>query len=280
MFDVLADSCLDILKTVPILLAAYALTHILETRMRAAPLLPEKMRRLGPCFGALAGLIPQCGLSAAAVTLYNSGYLTPQVLVAVFISTSDEAIPLLLASPEAGRNILLLISCKIALAVTGGYLLGCTLFRGCKVRRGRVSVATGTHSSCSASPVRAVLRRTARTAVFLLVTMLAIHLAAYRAGEDALSSLLLSGSALQPALCALIGLIPGCAISVLLTGLFLRGTISFGSAIAGLSAGAGFGYVLLLQNRAGRHKALRVIAATYLVAAIGGTLLQFALPEL
>lgn len=280
MFDVLTDSCLDILKTVPVLLAAYALTYILETRIRAAPLLLKKTQRLEPCFGALAGLIPQCGLSAAAVTLYNSGYLTPQALVAVFISTSDEAIPLLLASPEAGRNILLLISCKAALAVTGGYLLGFTLFRGCKTRRGRVSVATGTHSSCSTSPVRAVLRRTARTTVFLLVTMPAIHLTTYCVGEDALSSLLFSGSVLQPTLCALIGLIPGCAVSVLLTGLFLSGTISFGAAIAGLSTGAGFGYMLLLQNRAGRHKAFRIIAATYLIAVIGGTLLQLTLPEL
>ncbi|MGE4548813.1 MAG: putative manganese transporter [Intestinibacillus sp.] len=281
MFDVLTDSCLDILKTVPVLLAVYALTYFLETRMRTTPRLLEKTRRLGPCFGALAGSIPQCGFSSAAVTLYNSGYLTPATLVAVFVSTSDEAIPLLLANPGAGRYILLLLGCKIALAVAGGYLLDFTLFRGCKARRGHVSVVTGTHSGCcGASPVRAVLRRTARTTAFLLLTMLAINLAVCRIGGDALSSLLLSGSVLQPALCALIGLIPGCAVSVLLTGLFLSGTISFGAVIAGLSTGAGFGYVLLLQNRAGRRRAFRIIAATWLVAAVGGTLLQLALPEL
>lgn len=281
MLDVILDSCLDILKAAPILLAVYALLYLIETRMRSTPALLEKAQRLGPFFGALAGAVPQCGFSAAASALYNSGYLAPATLVAVFVSTSDEAIPLLLANPGAGRNVALLVGCKIALAVIAGYLLQWTVFRGSKVRRGRVSIVMDEGCGCCGpSPVGAILWRTVKTTLFLLVTMLLINMAVYAIGEEALSSLLLSGSVLQPALCALIGLIPGCAISVLLTELFLGGTISFGAVIAGLSTGAGFGYMLLLQKRGGRKNALKIIAATYLVAVAGGTLLQLAFPAL
>lgn len=281
MFDVILDSCLDILKTVPILIAVYALMYLVDTRIRSAPALLEKAGRLGPFFGALTGSFPQCGFSAAATALYNSGFLAPATLVAVFIATSDEALPLMLAVPDAGRSILLLVGCKIVLAVLGGYLLQWTMFRGHKTRRHGGSAPVHTHCGCcGASPVGSVIHHTVKTTAFLLITMLAINLILYQIGESALSSLLLSGSLLQPALCALIGLIPGCAISVLLTELFLGGTISFGAVIAGLSTGAGFGYMLLLQNRANRKSALRIIAATYLIAVAGGTFLQLALPML
>lgn len=281
MLDVILDSCLDILKAVPILLLVYAILYALETRIRTAPLLLEKARRLGPFFGALAGAVPQCGFSAAAATLYNSGWLAPGTLVAVFVATSDEAIPLLLANPQAGRNVLLLIGCKVALAIIGGYVLQWTLLRGGTVRRGQAPVMPEEACGCcGTTALPAILGRTVKTTLFLLLTLLTINLAVYAVGEDTLQTLLLSGSILQPALCALIGLIPGCAISVLLTELFLNGTLSFGAVIAGLSTGAGFGYVLLLQKRGARRDALKIIGATYLVGVTGGTLLQLLLPAL
>lgn len=276
MIDLIVESCVDILKTVPILLIVYALLYVIEMRMHSTPKLLEKAQQLGPFFGALAGAVPQCGFSAAAAALYNSGWLAPATLVAVFVSTSDEAIPLLLANPGAGKYIALLIGCKIALAVAGGYLLQWTLFRQEKNRREKIEIELDGCSCCGSSALGAIAGRTLKTTVFLLVTMCVINIAVYFIGEDALSSVLLTGSLWQPALCALIGLIPGCAVSVLLTELFLNGTISFGAVIAGLSTGAGFGFMLLFQKHGGRKNALRIVGATYLVAVAGGMLCTLA----
>ena len=280
LLDVLLESCLDILKTVPILLGVYALLYLIETRLRSTPRMLERAQQLGPFVGALAGSLPQCGFSAAAATLYNRGWLAPATLVAAFVSTSDEAIPLMLANPDAGRNVVLLVVCKIVLAVIGGYILQWTLFRRDAVRREAIEIDMEGCSCCGPSPLGAIVGRTLKTTLFLLVTMFLINAAVYLVGEDALSHVLLSGSLLQPALCALIGLIPGCAISVLLTQLFLGGTISFGAVIAGLSTGAGFGYVLLFGEGSSRKDALRIVSATYLVAVVGGTLVQFLFPLL
>lgn len=275
MIDVLLDSCMDILKTVPILFVVYALLYYIETRMRSVPTLLYKAQQLGPFFGALVGSVPQCGFSAAAATLYTSGWLAPATLVAVFISTSDEAIPLLLAHPGSVKNITFLILCKIAIAVIGGYALRYTVFRKEQYQPSKIHFQLEDDCSCcGGSAFGSIVGRTIKTTVFLLVTMILIDLIVHFAGEEKLASLLLSGSLWQPALCALIGLVPGCATSVLLTELFLKGTISFGAVIAGLSTGAGFGYVLLFQKRDNRQNALRIIAATYCIAVIGGTLIQ------
>lgn len=104
--------------------------------------------------------------------------------------------------------------------------------------------------------------------------MLVLDIAVHLIGEDILASLLLSDTLFQPLLCAILGLIPSCAVSVLLSELFVGGTISFGALIAGLSTGAGFGYIVLFQEKEGRRRALPVIAATFVVAVLGGMLVQ------
>lgn len=275
MFDVIVDSVKDILAALPILLVVYAFLYFVETRLQSVPRFLEKTQRIGPVFGALAGAVPQCGFSAAAATLYMGGWLAPATLVSVFISTSDEAIPVLLANPSAGKNILLLIFCKVVLAIVGGYVLHFTLFRHDSYRHEKTTVNVNVGCNCCThGPIRSIATRTFKTTLYLLVTMLLINLAVYFVGTETLSQLLLSGSLLQPALCALIGLIPGCAISVLLTELFVSGTISVGAVIAGLSTGAGFGYTLLLSAKGSRKNAWRIIGATYLIAVIGGTALD------
>lgn len=278
MLDVVIDSCLDIVKTMPILLVVYMVMYFLETRMQTMPAMLEKVQRLGPAVGAVVGTVPQCGFAAAASTLYNNGYLAPATLIAVFLSTSDEALPVLLSQPNAAPDVLLLILCKLVLAISGGFILQHTVFRG---ERGAIvptaheMPAPDAHGvCCRESMLSAVLWRTVKTTLFLMLTMLTINLLLAGLGEQALSVLLLDGSLLQPALCALIGLIPGCAISVLLSGLYLQGAISFGAVLAGLSTGAGFGYVLLLQKKSGRRHAAKIILCTYAVATLGGMLVQ------
>lgn len=275
LFHALSHSMEDVLQSAPILLVVYAVLYWLEHKMRAAPALLEKAQKVGPVVGALAGSVPQCGFSAAASALFAEGFLAPATLVAVFLATSDEAIPLLLSGGRAQETVLL-IAAKLAIAIVGGYALQWTVFRR-RPRSGKpVRIDIGHHGDhcCGTSAFSAIVWRTLQTCLFLLGFLVAINLAIEVVGEDSIATLLLSGSLLQPVLCAFIGLIPGCAISVLLSQLFLSGAIGFGGLIAGLSTGAGFGYMILLREKSSRKRAVPVIAATWVVAVLGGMICQ------
>ncbi|MGI5894990.1 MAG: putative manganese transporter [Candidatus Merdivicinus sp.] len=281
----LSHSLEHILLTIPILFLVYLLMEFLESRMERWQHTIARLRGIGPAAGAAAGCIPQCGFSAAAASLYSRGFLTGGTLIAVFLSTSDEAIPVMLANLSGWQQIAALIGIKLVLAVAAGYLLDATVFR--KETVTAVPAAhTHTHTKTDCchtekDPFRSplgnliwhALLRTLQVTLFLIVTTFVIELAFHLIGEDRLHALLLNGSPLQPLLTALIGLIPGCAVSVLLTQLFIGGHIGFGAAVAGLATGAGVGYLVLFRECGSLRKGLRIVGWTYCCAAAAGILL-------
>ena len=271
------DSAVDILKTVPALILVYAFLYWVESRTRTTPALLEKAAQFGPVCGALAGAVPQCGFSAAASALYLDDCLAPSTLVAVYLATSDEAIPVLLGNGAGAWEIVRLLLAKTVLAVAGGYLLRLTVLRGGPRWSEPIEVELEGCSCCTSGGVSTVLWRTAKTCLLLFVVLFLMNTAVFLVGEARISSLLLSGSMLQPLLCATVGLIPSCAVSVLFAELYVGGAIGFGSMVAGLSTGAGFGYMILLSDRTRRRDAYKVIALTWLLAVAGGTALQMLL---
>lgn len=274
----------DTLQTVPILFLVYLAIGWMETRMDTVTRIVTSAEPLGPIIGALVGAIPQCGFSVGCSALYCRGFLPPATLIAVYLSTSDEAIPVLLAGGADFKTVLTLIGTKLAIAVVAGYLFYFTFFRNkwhpedMPDDEMDMEEVGGDCSCCSGQTIPgAAVSRTISTTLFLFCTMLILHVIMDFIGEDTLASLLLGGTILQPALCALIGLFPGCAVSILLTELLMSGTISFGSAIAGLSAGAGFGFVLLVRESPRRRDAVKIIGCTYLAAVAAGILIDFIL---
>ena len=249
------EAFFDVLKTVPLLLAVYALLYYIENRLTDTPALLSRTAQFGPAVGALAGSIPQCGFSAAASALFSAGYLAPATLVAVFLATSDEAVPVMLAGGCSAKDII--------------------------VRRREVKIDEPLEIELNAcgcgDPLPNILGHTLKTALFLFAVLLALDLLILGVGEARLASVLLGGSIFQPLLCAVLGLVPSCAMSVLLSELYVGGAISFGALVAGLSTGAGFGYIVLLGEKQGRRKAAPVILATFVLAALGGTLTQLLL---
>lgn len=263
------DAFFDVLKTVPLLLLVYALLYYIENRLTDTPALLSRTAQFGPAVGALAGSIPQCGFSAAASALFSAGYLAPATLVAVFLATSDEAVPVMLAGGASAKSILALLVVKFVLAALGGYLLRCTVFRRREVKLDEPLEIELNACGCG-EPLPNILGHTLKTSLFLFAVLLVL----LAVGEDRLASVLLGGSIFQPLLCAVLGLVPSCAMSVLLSELYVSGTISFGALVAGLSTGAGFGYIVLLGEKKGRRRAAPVILATFVLAAVGGTVTQ------
>ena len=269
----------DIVQAIPILLIVYALLYWIENRLRSTPALLEKSAEFGPVVGALAGLIPQCGFSAAAAALFGDGFLAPATLVAVFLATSDEALPILLSEGASGTEIAALFGSKFVLAVVSGYIL--RLIWGRQKNRNHeieVDMEGGCGCGCDHGPLRGILGRTLETTILLFVITFVLELAVHSIGTDRLATIMLKDSVFQPIICAVIGLIPSCAISVVLTQLYTSGVIGMGSLIAGLSTGAGFGYMVLLGNENGRRHARPIILATMAFAIIGGIITHFLFP--
>lgn len=283
MTHALSHAFLDTLQTLPILLIVYILLEYLEAR-QITKKMADKMEKIGPAAGALVGCIPQCGFAAAASSMYSRKFLSAGTLIAVFLSTSDEALPVLLAAPEGWSKVIPLLAAKLVLAIAAGYLFQLTVFRKETTAPGQLDTIQQTidHDCCghhSHTPGKwAILgqavRRTLQIGLFLFVIMAVIEIAIHLLGEDLLNRILLNGSIFQPLLTALIGLIPGCAVSVILTQLFLTGSLSFGAAVAGLATGAGFGYLVLMKECRNWKSIGKILVCTYLAAAVGGMVLQ------
>ena len=283
ILEVLKETVLDGLKMLPFLFGAYLLLEFIEHRSG------EKLRHaLGHSgkysvpLGAGIGLIPQCGFSVAASNLYAGRLITTGTLLAVFIATSDEAIPVMLASADGTSKILPIIALKFVVAVIGGYLADLVFFRQAHMEkcgaahchhdseREEATKLLCRHCGCEGGIFRAALRHTAGTFLFLLVVLLLINAATAAIGEERLSSLMLSGSFWSPFVTAIVGLIPNCAPSVLISELYMEGTLTLGAATAGLSAGSGLGLAMLFKINRDKKQNLLILVYLYLFAVTVG----------
>ncbi len=276
IYMVIIDTLFDGVKMLPFLLGTYFFIEWLEHLASDGFILKLRTAgRFGSVAGALLGLIPQCGISVAAVGLYRAGVVTLGTLLAVFLSTSDEALPVLLANPGSWGDIWRLLLCKLVVASLAGIavdLLGIDK-RGAGNGVKESWEDKRRYDSCRCREEEAlfksVLRHTAETFFFILAVTLAINLTIATLGEDKLSVLLLTNTVWQPLLSALVGFIPSCAASVALTQLYVAGSISFGGALAGLCTSAGVGLAVLYQSRDGKNT-LKICALLYEVGAAAG----------
>lgn len=276
MLDILLDSVIDTLKSLPFLLGAYLLIECMEHR--ASGKLTQalgKLGPLGPVGGALLGCVPQCGFSVAAANLYAGRLITPGTLIAVFLATSDEALPILLSRAGAGGEALRLLGVKLAAAALAGILADFVAARLPGGRQRQPFQDLCQDCGCEERGIfLSALSHTLRVFLFLLGVNLALGLGMAWVGEERLSRLLLTGSVFQPLLAGLIGFIPNCAASVLLTELYLSGSLSFGSAVAGLCTGAGLGLAVLFRVNRDMKENVCIAGALYAAAVAAGLACQ------
>lgn len=278
MMEAFADAAMDCVRMLPFLFVAFLLIEGVEhaSGSRISTLL-SKRERGGVLAGAVLGCIPQCGFSVLAANLYSGGMITIGTLLAVFLATSDEAILILLGKPSFAGAIGGLIGCKLLIGILAGYLLDVLYGKERRKSTDRIHELCE-HEGCGCEKAEGVVRpallHTVRIFLYLLVFTFVLNLVLAGFGAERLSAFLLHGTVFQPFLTGLVGLIPNCASSILLTELYMAGSISFGAVIAGLCSGAGIGLVVLFKVNRDWKENLRIVLILYGISVLAGLILQ------
>ena len=278
MIDVIIDALVDTVKLLPLLYLSYLLIDFIDKRSSAYRLNYLFIKNLGPLFGALLGLVPQCGFSVIAASLFAQQGISAGTLVACFMATSDEALPMLLAYPSEYKSLGLLLILKLVIAILSGYLLDFVLYKKTLNEEDDFEIELSDPGcSCGSNSFMNALNRTLKTTMFILGINLVIGFVLFGIGEDALSSLLNVHPMLQPFAAALIGFIPNCAASILLVQLYVLGGLSFCSMVAGLCTGAGIGMAVLWKQNKNKRENSLLLLYMFLFSAAAGLLLQIML---
>lgn len=272
-------SLLDTAKLLPFLFLTYLLMEFLEHKSGdAAGRLLRRSGKIGPLLGGALGVVPQCGFSAAASGLYAGRLITVGTLLAVYLSTSDEMLPILLSSGASLPFILGVLGCKLTIGVLVGFAVD-FVFR--LVRRKRQTdqpcieaICEREHCKCGEHFVLSALKHTLRIAVFLLIVTFLLEAAVHLIGEERIASLVLNRPVLGNLLAAVVGLIPNCASSVLLTELYLSGVISIGSMLSGLLVNAGVGLLVLFRTNRPVSDSVRVLVILWCTGMVSGLLID------
>lgn len=281
--DVLKDTGLDTLKTLPVLFLAYLLMEWLEHRTsEKTNNLIQRSGRWGPLWGSLIGVIPQCGFSAAASSFYAGRVITVGTLIAVYLSTSDEMLPIFISEQVPILTILKILGMKVLLGMIGGFSLDAIvrLVRGRKRRPERDPVDI--NHMCEHDHAHeeedgiwlAALKHTLKITVFLFIVSLILNALIAFVGQARLASILSDRLFLSELLAGIVGLIPNCAASVVITQLYLEGMIGAGPMMSGLLVGAGIGILVLIRENDQPKKNAAIIAILYGYGVLFGTLID------
>jgi len=276
--EISQETVIDCMKMLPFLFAAFLILEMVEhyagTKLNR---ILGRVGNAGPAAGALLGCIPQCGFSVVAANLYSGGIITLGTLVAVFLATSDEAILILLSYSERGAEILWLILIKIIIAIIAGYMVD--IIKKNKVYNPAQDEVVCTTCDCTKSHKiwMPAMQHTAKIFLYLLIFTFILNMAIEMIGMERLSTYLLTDSLFQPFIAALIGFIPNCASSVILSKLYLSGVIDFASTVGGLCTCAGVGLLVLFKMNPSKADSLKITGLLYAVGVISGSVLKLIL---
>lgn len=282
MFDLFLDSLLDGLKdgawSLPILFVAYLLMELLERSQRLnEEILHGYSHKAGPLLGGLLGVVPQCGISGAAATLFSTGSVTVGTMLAVFFATSDEMLPIMLSSAADGdirlSSILLIVLGKAALGVALGYLADLLLTKYIRSQKNIHGFCEREHCACDeeeGSVLVSALKHTLKIAVMLIAVNVVLNFVLGAIGVDRLSGSVLNRPFIGEILLALVGLIPNCSVSVVITESYLSGLIGLGGLFAGLLSNAGIGLLVLFRTNKNLKENLVITSTLYGLSAAAG----------
>lgn len=288
MLDVMMDALIDSVKLLPFLFLTYLVMEYIEDHAGGkTEQAIQKSGKFGPVIGGILGVIPQCGFSTAAASLYAGRVVTLGTLIAIFLSTSDEMLPILIGELAKGTatvstpgtaitvSLVVRILClKVVIGIIAGVLIDLFVKKK-KAQQEHLHIhdlCEHDHCHCERGILYSALRHTMQIFVFILLITLGLNLLIHEVGEDTIANIILNRPVLGELLAGLVGLIPNCAASVALTQLYVEGAMSGGALMSGLFVSAGVGVLVLCRTNHHPAENIRIIALLYTIGVLAGML--------
>jgi len=271
MKEIIYETLLDTLKLIPFLLLTFLLIEVIEHKINNKKII-TKAGKFGPFIGSLLGAFPQCGFSASITNLYATRIVTLGTLISVYLSTSDEMLPILLSHNVEINIIIKILSIKVLIGMLCGFLIDFILRKKEQIKI--EELCEDEHCHCEHSIILSSLKHTFSIVSFILLISFVLNFSFEYFGEETISKLFLKNNIFSSFISSLIGLIPNCASSVIITELYLNNTITFGSCMAGLLTGSGIGILILFRINKNMKENIKILLTIYSIGVVSGIIID------
>lgn len=276
MLDVLKEALFDSIKLLPFLFIVYVFMEYVEHKSsNKTQKVIKKSGKYGPLIGSILGAFPQCGFSVMASNLYVGRIITLGTLIGIYLSTSDEMIPVMLSSGKTDE-LLKIIVFKVIVGIIIGFIIDLFVSKKKFTSNSEIhKLCEHDHCNCEEESIFiSSLKHTIKIFIFILIINLVMDTIIHFVGEDTIAILLKQNIFIGPIISGLVGLIPNCAASVVITELFINGTITLGSAISGLLASSGVGILVLFRMNKNMKENIFILILTFLISISIGIILN------
>ena len=277
MLEIIEETLIDGIKLLPFLFITYIIMEYIEhkTSNKTKDII-KKSGKFGPFIGSVLGAVPQCGFSVVATNFYAARVITLGTLISVYLSTSDEMIPIFISEGASIITLLKILGIKILIGMIAGFVIDFVLrLRKKDSEEERIiDLCEKEHCHCEKGILKSALKHTINIFVFILIITFVINIIIHLVGEETVGNFVQSNVILGPVLGGIIGLIPNCASSVILTQLYLQNVIPVSTMISGLLVGAGVGLIVLFKMNKGIKQNLKITALLYTIGVLSGIFIQ------
>jgi len=275
MLDIIKETLLDTLKLLPFLFVAFLIIELVEHKLNNKNKnILTKTNKYGSIIGSLLGIIPQCGFSVMATNLYITRILSLGTLISIYLSTSDEMLPILLSHNVKANIIVKILLIKVLFAIIYGIIIDIIISKRKQKEKINYQICEDDHCNCEEGILKSTLKHTLNITIFILIINFIINIIFTYIGEDFLSKVLLKDTLFAPFITSLIGLIPNCGASVILTELYLNNAINMSSLISGLLTGSGTALIILFKENKNIKENIFITVLLYLLGAFSGLIIE------
>ncbi len=275
MKDIIIDTLIDALKLLPFLFIAFLIIELLEHKLsNKTDKIIKKSGKFGPLLGSILGAFPQCGFSVLATNFYITRIISLGTLISIYLSTSDEMLPIMISHKASLVSILLILLIKIFIGILSGFIID-FIIRKNKKEKINYKLCNDDNCDCEESgPIKSSLIHTFKTITFILIISFILNIIMEYKGTLFLEKLFLKDSLFSPFISSIVGLIPNCGASVLITELYINNAISFGALISGLLTGSGVAILVLFKNNPNMKENFKILLIIYLIGSLSGFIIN------
>ena len=278
ILHVLEHTAIETLRLLPFLFITYLVMEYIEHKTsEKSKNIIQKAGKFGPVLGAIVGIFPQCGFSVSATNLYAARVITLGTLISVYLTTSDEMLPILLTEAVPATTILTILGLKLIIGIIAGFVIDGVIRLTKKDKQEEQKIeelCEHEHCHCEEGIVTSAIKHTLHIIIFIFIITLVINGIIELIGEETIANFISQNVILGPIVAGLIGLIPNCASSVILTELFIENVISMPMLISGVAANAGVGLLVLFKTNKNLKENLTIVGLLYAIGVLSGIILQ------